>query len=905
MSIPLEEVPARAVGPIVVAAVVAVDGVALDTTLQAISRQAYEPESVFVIASEPVTREGVLSAQSLAKLVQSLDPSVEFVWLVHGDAEPRPDALASLVAETVRSDAALVGSKILDATHRDRLENVGGASDVFGEPYFGLDEDEVDLEQYDVVRDVGHVSAVSLLIRRDLLRGLQGIDPLLAPGAAGIDLSQRARLAGARVMVVPSSEVFHARECRHEVADWREQASRMRSMFKAYRLVTLLWVVPMGFTIALIDGLARFGLRQFRPLFDYLRALGWNLIHLLSTVGARRALRPVRVTGDEELFRYQVAGSIRMRNLLTDYGERYGWIIDREPGVVTEEEMDDDTKMVSTLLLAFSLFIVALVTRRLWWSSDWLSGFWLPLGEHPWRTVVSYAGGWNPAGLGSPEPVPPVVAGLSLLQGVLLGWSGARAVAVVLSAGLAVLGLGRLLAYFGVAGPSRHLAGLVFATGPLALALGRTGHWEILLAFAPLVWSLVWTVEPRRLVGRAGRLVLAGMLGVAGTLFFPVLYVVATVLGGLVLKVRWRSIVSGVAFVVAGAVAAMAPHLSAIGMDTLTRGSVVIETTTVVALAGVTAIVLTIVAGSERAWRVAAWGGVLALAGGLVARIADIGRPGQAAGALLASLGLGAAVGAAFSRDDEASRGRRGLEILAAAAAATVLVVGARGVVDGSWGLVDTDWADRLEFVSALSDDAEMERTLLVGPAGSLVGDTRSADGFSYRLMNGAAFELDEAWLPEARAGDRALADALEQVSAGGVLRPGGELAPFAIRWIVLVGDDVWPGAFDGQLDIREVSVAPGVRVFENMSSAPRVLANTSGWSGGGGSYSGPPQDHVRLADNRDAGWGGTAEEWANSIPAASGVIEYSPDPRRLGLGILAALTLLGSLVAIWIGRNP
>ncbi|NIS34385.1 MAG: hypothetical protein GWN07_27770, partial [Actinobacteria bacterium] len=52
--------------------------------------------------------------------------------------------------------------------------SVGFATDVFAAPYTGLQPDEVDQEQYDVIRDVAAVSAASMLIRRDLLMGLGG-----------------------------------------------------------------------------------------------------------------------------------------------------------------------------------------------------------------------------------------------------------------------------------------------------------------------------------------------------------------------------------------------------------------------------------------------------------------------------------------------------------------------------------------------------------------------------------------------------------------------------------------------------------------------------------------------------------------------------------------------------------
>src|SRR5690606_9011486 len=104
---------------------------------------------------------------------------------------------------------------------------------------------------------VAFVSSVSMLVRRDLLRGLGGIDQKLAPVAAGLDLSQRVRVAGGRVIVVPSSEVFHDRRCGRGDGGWREQSGRMRAMLKAYRPITLIWMVPLAILTGIADSLIR------------------------------------------------------------------------------------------------------------------------------------------------------------------------------------------------------------------------------------------------------------------------------------------------------------------------------------------------------------------------------------------------------------------------------------------------------------------------------------------------------------------------------------------------------------------------------------------------------------------------------------------------------------------------
>ncbi len=899
MSTPQIEDFGRA-APSVVAAVVAVDGVGVTETVGAIERQGYGVDAIYVIGG-PETPDGrVLTAVSLAQLVSSLGSEIEFVWLLHGDAVPRPDALAALVEETERSDASVVGSKILDAAQVDRLEFVGGSSDVFGEPYTGLDEAEVDLEQYDVVRDVAHVSAVSLLIRRDLMKGLQGLDQTLAPGSAGIDLSQRARLAGARVLIVPSSEVFHSSECRHDVKSWREQASRMRAMFKAYRLLTLAWVIPVGILISVFDGLARFGLRQYRPLFDYLRALVWNVLHLPSTISARRSLFKVRTTGDEELFRYQVAGSVRLRQLLSEYGARLGWIIDREPGVVEEDEPEDDWRAASMVVFAIVVLLVTAVTRRTLLPAGG-SGMWLPFGSNPWSVLSGYAGGWNAAGLGSPEPVPPVVAVTALIQGVVFGWAGVQGLLTAASLVTAVWGVGRLSEELGVAGPSRFFGGLVYVIGPVALAVGGVGDWPAMLALGPLVWAVVWMVdEDLGFIARLGRLILAGLL--AGSVIVSLPAWLVLIGAGLALVRRRLRILAWAVVAGLAGLGATASYLRAVSPPTLLAGGEVILWSWWVVGAGLVAAVLAIMAGSPEVWKPAAVGGVLAGVAVVLGIAPEVGWVVQSGGLLSGSLGLGLACAAAFSRDDEAGGGRRAVQILAATLAASVVVMSMPAALEGGWGIRPDDWTERLRFVGALSGQPEMERVLLVGEAGTLPGQVRAWGEAEYRLVNGDQIGLDEGFLPEPRSGDQVLSQALDGIASGASLHPGALLAPFAIRWIVLVGDTPLERGLQAQVDVRDVSETPEMLVMENLAYIPRVSA--PGWEGEGGGFQGPPVDLVVLADNHDDGWVGTAEGWANRVPAVSGKIVYVPDPRGMALAYLAVTLLVASLAAIWWGRR-
>ena len=133
-----------------------------------------------------------------------------FLLFCHDDVVLDPDAARLLVEEAYRSNAGIVGPKLVDRDNPDVLLEVGMSIDHYGVPFSGIEPDEVDQEQHDGVRDVFYVSHAAMLVRADLFHELGGFDPATFPGADDIDLCWRARLAGARVIVAPDARVRHA-----------------------------------------------------------------------------------------------------------------------------------------------------------------------------------------------------------------------------------------------------------------------------------------------------------------------------------------------------------------------------------------------------------------------------------------------------------------------------------------------------------------------------------------------------------------------------------------------------------------------------------------------------------------------------------------------------------------------
>ena len=898
----------------------------LSETMTALARQVYVPAQVLRVgmprpdpgaevdasSDEDVPRfhRDISQLDDVTQILDRLDHDIEFVWLIHGDTRPRPDALLALLREAGRHDASVAGSKVLIEGSRDRLDSVGEATDVFGEPYSGLDPEELDLEQYDVVREVAFVSPISMLVRRDLLSGLGGLDRELSLDAAGLDLSQRARLAGGRVIVVPSSEVFHPIGCADHLPGWRQTAGRQRAMLIAYSPVTLSWLLPTGFLAGLADGVGQLLLGRFRPLLSTLFGWVWNLGMLPSTVAARRAFRHVRQVGDEELFRFQVAGSVRLRRTLSELGERFSRAIDEEePDSLAERTVHAWTKPTA-ILVALSGIGVAIATREIWFAGTPAAGFSLPPSGNLSGLAASYGGGWHASGLGASAAAPPI-AGVGSLVAVVAGGRPEIA-ATLLTVGSMVAGLAgtiRLARRAGASSGAGHIAAWIYIAGATSSALFGAGQWPVLLAAGSLPWTLDAVLAPaggdwRRRLGRYARGGLTA--GWVAATFPPALVLVpaASILWAIFTR-RWSAVVTGLITTALG-LGLVAPFVVSGNLWPLLTAAPLpspqirwLWPIAVVAAIGVGALWV----GRVRLGPLA-FGGALGLGGWLFASWPGVLPGWGMVGWLAASIG-GALVAAIVVEVAEGPTWRR---LAAMASVALFLVPAVMTAGGGRAGLPPDRWSERLGFVSTLAEMPSSTRVLLIGPAGDLPGASRSLGSVSYRLIDGGVATLEQAYLPNFQVGDAALARVIvDHVIRGVDLRPGAALAEFGVGWVVVLpGSEFDTHALDRQVDLALTPVDPDLRVYENLAESGRALTDQGAvWEWDGRSYRGEATDgRVRLADNADAGWRpdwALVDGWANSVSAEDGVATFASNRlgRATGLASGALLIVLLTLV-VW-----
>ena len=129
------------------------------------------------------------------------------IWLLAQDTAPEREALSRLAgALELSPSVAFVAPKLVRWDDRSTIVSLGVSVTRLGRTV-GLADGELDQGQHDAVEDVLGADVRGILIRSETWREIGGLDPALAGADEGLDLGVRARLAGARIALVPRALV--------------------------------------------------------------------------------------------------------------------------------------------------------------------------------------------------------------------------------------------------------------------------------------------------------------------------------------------------------------------------------------------------------------------------------------------------------------------------------------------------------------------------------------------------------------------------------------------------------------------------------------------------------------------------------------------------------------------------
>ena len=768
-----------------------------------------------------------------AALASAASPSpTTWLWLLHDDAAPEPDALGALLAYAQDSpSAALLGPKVLDWDDPRLLVEVGLTTDTSGHRDTGLERREYDQGQRDDIRDVLAVGTAGALVRRDVWDEIGGLDPLLPVYRDDLDLGWRVNAAGHRVVVVPQARLRHARAAttgqRHlgAVSGRPGGIDRKHALFVLLAHASapaLLLAVPRLILSCLARAVGFVLTRQVLAARDELLALGALALQPARLVAARRGRARTRSVPHRAVRPLLAARTDRLRARAEAVG---GWLAGGQPvapdpmralgdpGPEGPDELADlvpsGPGLLSRLLLRPAVLLVltaallALAAQRSVLAGGSLfGGRLLPVAAGATDLWASYAASWHPVSLGSAAAAHPSVGVLAALSTLLLGkaWLAVDLLllgSVPLAAATAYAAARHLTKSF----PLRLWVAATWALLPVATGAIREGRLDLAVVQIALPLLLTGATAALRPEARWRQSWAVG-LGLAVTAAFaPLLWPVAAaglVVGGLLVR-SIRRLAAALVIAATPAVLLLPWALEAsrsAWLDgpgrTLASGDVpgwqlllLAPSATWIAVGLVLAALGALLCRTRHDYVLAGW--VLALIGLVLAAFLD--RTGHAVGLGLQLSAAGMLVAAVVGADGlperlaQSSFGWRQVAAvgLAVTAVATPLLAALSWVADGADNPLQRGARPVLPAFARAELAAEPGLRLLVVRPGPT--------GISYDVSTAGGPRLGDADTPSVPAQRRALDEVVTDLLTARGSDAADALATRAVRYVALVAD--------------------------------------------------------------------------------------------------------------------
>jgi hypothetical protein len=793
--------------------------------------------------------------------------------------------VTALAEEMFRSNAGIVTPKFVEWDDPRRLVSVGVGSDHYGVKVDLVEPREFDQEQHDGVRDVFVAPVGVQLIRRDLFSTLQGFDPSMGSENEDLDLCWRAHVAGARIVVNPSTSV-RVRPPGDETSPSRQLLkNRLRTLLVTSSRWTLARLLPVA--LLLIVGEA-VGLLFSGKRARAAAALGVIPATLseLSAIRSRRAsLDAVRQISDAEVRALQVRGSARVSDLARS---RFGAGQDRLAGLVgsVRDNLGGD-ELTAQRVAALGALLLGLL--GLFGSRSLISSGIVPINAIPQlpgagTLLGEWWSSWRSTGTGSEQAAPLLFLILGLSRLLFFWGPGLLDTLLVLGPLIAgAIGAWRLARPIGSARAGIGAA-LAYALNPLPLAIIGGGRWPVLVVWGATPFLVASALRLQQAapfensLPLSVRLIRFGLIVAAIAVVAPMIVVLALlVLGALAAAsvliarpVGLRALAAGVPVAVLVPAALHFPWSAEVVGDGSWRwliGPAFANSTfdsmadlirfapglsgpgwlvlgTVVIAAGSLAIARGVrfdTAASGMTLAAVAW--VLAWA----ARRDYLGvdLPGVDALLCLSAVGVALAVGAAVrSVEIDLERRSRTLQVGARAVIGggfvLLVLLGFQSALDGRWNLPEQSHIGFAELL--LEAEPEPVRTLWIGaPTVLPIDGSDSVGGVHFGVTEGTEIDILNRYAPAMNEIDAEIGDRLDLVVAGQTDRVGRLLAAYGIDLVIVV-PTLAPPPYVGprhdpangiesvlarQLDLQRVSGTLGLRVYRNTVSTGAARAAT------------------------------------------------------------------------------
>ena len=438
-----------------------------------------------------------------ANFNQVLNSSDEpaFYLFCHHDVALAPDALRLMVEESYRSNAAVVGPKVVNWERPNELLDVGKGMNRFAVTVQRVEAGEIDQEQFDSVEQVFAVSNTAFLVRSDLFKALGGFDEAMGMFGEDLDFCWRAQIAGGTIMIVPGAVARHRDESGEYQTNPKRsrlmERHRLRSILSNYGKVKVLPMLLLNLLISTVKGILGLLRGRLSNLLILADSFIWNLLNTKSLIQKRKRISELRRVKDSEVTALKINPSHTQRAFPSldidpnakrgSNGRLYTWI----------NELRNGPSKVS---VAFSLLAIALFlfgSRHLLTRKVPAVGELVPFDSGPKEIFELWASGYWASGLGYEGAMPNAVSIIGFLGIIFLGFMGLlRTVLTLGMIPIGVLGIWFFLKPFG--SPYIKVSGaLIYLVSPVSYYALSVGNWDALILYGSLPWALI-------MIGRAG-----------------------------------------------------------------------------------------------------------------------------------------------------------------------------------------------------------------------------------------------------------------------------------------------------------------------------------------------------------------------------------------------------------------
>lgn len=431
-----------------------------------------------------------------ANSVRSLDQGAAYLLICHDDVVLAPDAVRIMVVESLRSNAGIVGPKLVDWDEPDRLQHVGLIVDRFGVTAEIVDPGERDQEQHDAIGDVFAVPSACILVRTDLFDTLDGFDDAMTFRGEDVDLCWRAQLVGARVVVVPDAVVRHRERLidRRGIDDVRRTKARhsLRAVLVNHGRISLILVLPFAFLMTIAEAGLALATGRISHLADVVGAWSWNLARLPDVITRRRTNRRVRRVRPADVVVGQHLGSVRIsafvRGQIGRDRRSGGLFAGAGRGLVASWRTGTTRAAILTWFAVLAFIVYG--SRALLADGVPVIGDFAAFPDSSTDLLRGWWSGWHDRDLGSPGTSLGGIGLLGALAWLLGGATGLARTMWVL--GPVVIGLVGMWRMLGVTGSRRAQMGslICYVLLPLPFASIAGASMAGLVGYAAAPWML-------------------------------------------------------------------------------------------------------------------------------------------------------------------------------------------------------------------------------------------------------------------------------------------------------------------------------------------------------------------------------------------------------------------------------